>query len=1153
MPAAAGPAHEGEGGFPPSFEGVDIPGNLVYPVDLTFAPNGDMYVAEKLGRVYAYRNDVLQTKAVLDIRDIVNNDGDRGLLGIALSPGFVPDLGDTSWLYVLYTESPVPGQDLAYNENDQYSHGVLARYRVDDSSGKLVAVLASRETLLGERLPDGSAPDAFASLHNSHAQGTLVFAPDGSLLVSHGEGAHHNFKDPGGVNAPGFDDWIHPVTGLRGQIPREQDSGSFRSQDLRSLSGKVLRIDPDTGAGLPSNPFFDGDPTSNASRVWALGLRNPFRMALVPGTGSTDPSAGDPGTLLVGDVGAGLFEEIEWLDTPGLNFGWPCREGNEPNSGYEIFTAPDPNPFGWPVCSTPQQGIPTDPMIGYHHFDNWKSFPPGVYKDENGNQLPGLLGGCIIGGAVYPGGSYPAEYDGLFFFGDYSGDWIKTLRFDTAGNPIEVRDFSVANDRMVDIEAHPVTGDLYLVQMGANWASGHVVHLRYGQNLSPTAVLTVDAPSGPSPHTVQFDASASTDPEGQPLAYTWTFDDGSATVQTSVPTIAHTYTQSGVFHPVVRVDDDQGLFDLATVAIAVDSLAPTVSIASPATGTAIDSTLTSLTLSGFGNDSLGGPVDLGWQVDLHHNVHVHPAIYADSTPNATASTTVLPLDPHGNGSEIILYEVLLTASKSDGSSSTDRAWYYPADQLLDPIGTGQLVSRLGELSPPVSLGLGNPDLEVIRDGQLPDVGTHVGDWIDTFHNGDQGDDDWIGMVIPARPEPYARFVSLTFTEGPNFTNGGWFEDVDVEILSGGTWTPVEDLVVAPPYPVGDQGLDFETFQFSFTPRYGEGIRLRGKPGGVDGFITCSELRVGFLTTAAYDTERRDLSDLGELLLKVDFLNPSGSLGLGNPDRELLRNGTMPQVGSASEWAQYATFHGGDQGSEDWLGYRFEDPQTLQSILFQEGLHFSNGGWFETLRAEGRLTKDDPWQPLAGLSIDPSFRSGFQGGQSYETFNLMFAPTIVRDVRILGIPGGADKFVTAAELRAFGPWFDQAVCGWSAYGDLSNPHLHMSLETQTPPLPGYPILIEVADDEQPEAAPGAMLIAAQSASINLGSALLLIDPSLANLSPLSFDALGQASWFATIPDDLALVGVSLYLQCGRFAPTYPGGVRFSTALEMGVCQ
>ena len=79
-------------------------------------------------------------------------------------------------------------------------------------------------------------------------------------------------------------------------------------------SGQAYRIPPD-------NPFVG--VAGAAPEVYALGLRNPFRF-------SFDRQTGD---LLIGDVGGGAQEEINWIGSAaarGANFGWPCREGTVP-------------------------------------------------------------------------------------------------------------------------------------------------------------------------------------------------------------------------------------------------------------------------------------------------------------------------------------------------------------------------------------------------------------------------------------------------------------------------------------------------------------------------------------------------------------------------------------------------------------------------------------------------------------------------------------------------------------------------------------------------------------------------------------------------------------------------------------------------------
>ncbi|HZJ70226.1 MAG TPA: PQQ-dependent sugar dehydrogenase, partial [Planctomycetota bacterium] len=297
---------------PPHFEVVPLPGDYNLLVGLTFAPDGTAFVIRKTGIVHV-RDAAGQPQAApfIDLSAEINNDGDRGLLSIALHPGFVPDGGPTSWVYLAYLVSPVPPNDNGFNQDDKYSFCRLTRYQATTSGSGIVAVAASRQVLLGHQNPDGSVSDCIASLHDSHATGAMRFASDGSLLLSTGDGSHYDFQDNGGADNAGFDTFIHPQTGLKGPTPKVQDSGSFRSQDLRSLSGKVLRLDPATGFGYPSNPFFDGQPASNASRVWALGLRNPYRFAPRPGTGANDPALGRPNTIYLGDVGWNAWEETD--------------------------------------------------------------------------------------------------------------------------------------------------------------------------------------------------------------------------------------------------------------------------------------------------------------------------------------------------------------------------------------------------------------------------------------------------------------------------------------------------------------------------------------------------------------------------------------------------------------------------------------------------------------------------------------------------------------------------------------------------------------------------------------------------------------------------------------------------------------------------
>ena len=99
-----------------------------------------------------------------------------------------------------------------------------------------------------------------------------------------------------------------------GIIRPKEDVGAFRAQLVDSLNGKVLRIDPATGNGLPSNPYYDAaNPRSARSRVWALGMRNPYRMSLQTQYGQSFSARRQPRRPLHWE---------SWLEHLGMRWMW---------------------------------------------------------------------------------------------------------------------------------------------------------------------------------------------------------------------------------------------------------------------------------------------------------------------------------------------------------------------------------------------------------------------------------------------------------------------------------------------------------------------------------------------------------------------------------------------------------------------------------------------------------------------------------------------------------------------------------------------------------------------------------------------------------------------------------------------------------------
>ena len=187
---------------------------------------------------------------------------------------------------------------------------------------------------------------------SNHNGGQLQFGPDGMLYAGTGDGG--SAGDPSG-----------------------------NAQNLNSLLGKILRIDPHPSGSLPytvpaGNPF-------PGSLIWSYGLRNPWRF-------SFDRMTGD---LLIGDVGQSQFEEIDYRAQPaagrGVNFGWDCREAFSP------FSAPAPS------C------------------DGTTGFVNPIYADDRQN------GGCaIVGGYVVRDASLGNLY-GRYVFSDSCDGTIRSF------------------------------------------------------------------------------------------------------------------------------------------------------------------------------------------------------------------------------------------------------------------------------------------------------------------------------------------------------------------------------------------------------------------------------------------------------------------------------------------------------------------------------------------------------------------------------------------------------------------------------------------------------------------------------------------------------------------------------------------------------
>ena len=519
-----------------SDESLIVGGSLDLPTCIAFLPpqagTQRLLVGEKRGVVWLVTNGVKSSTPVWDGQSKVLDSLDRGLLDIAVDPNF----STNRRVYFLYTVDP----DSANQDNRDESYGRLERYQLTTDFSAVVP--SSRAVLFGTQWSNGPL---IAS--PSHTVGAVRFGTDGTLLVSIGEGA--NFVDP---DAGGND----PNAFLPGLTNPSEDVGAYRSQLITSLCGKVLRLDPNTGLGLSSNPYWDGNASSVRSRVWAYGLRNPYRFCVRPGTGSTNPADGNPGQLYIGDVGWTTYEEVNVATAPGQNFGWPCREGPQATVGYSTL----PQNQRWLCDSLGTSRNPATsfkaPAIYYHHDNTALSTPPGY------------TGNTATGGMFYTGTGYPASYLGKYFAPDFGSNFIRLGAFDAAGAMQSFVTFGTGINGPVDIAPHPENGDIVYVSIYTNT----VRRIRYNGGTSgnqPPVVVAGATPTvGSAPLAVQFSSAGTFDPDADVLAYAWSFGDGNASTSANP---SHTYTQSGGFTATLVVDDGHGHAVVDSVSIFVSS------------------------------------------------------------------------------------------------------------------------------------------------------------------------------------------------------------------------------------------------------------------------------------------------------------------------------------------------------------------------------------------------------------------------------------------------------------------------------------------------------------------------------------------------------------------------------------------------------
>jgi PKD repeat protein len=330
--------------------------------------------------------------------------------------------------------------------------------------------------------------------------------------------------------------------------------------------------------------------------------------------------------------------------------------------------------FGARSCFLPPcTGIET-PAFSYQHDDPRFCYP------LNPNGTCNLAQSSITIGPVYRGATFPAEYTGNLFFGDYAtrGLWRVVFDANDAVDTVEPFDTRPDAGTVVDLAVGP-DGALYTLTFGLTpqlepepAALYRIAWIGTG-NAHPIVRAQATPTAGIVPLEVAFTSSNTTDPDAGPeaLRFHWEFGDGSESTE---PNPSHVYTQPGPYRVHLQVTDGAAVVRSTAINIRVGG-PPAGNITKPALGTRYRAG-DIVQFEGTANDP-DGELDAGaftWEIVLLHAGHSHP--FVGPTTGITSGTFDAPRT--GHDPEDTSYQVRLTVTDPTGLTSTSTRALLPS-------------------------------------------------------------------------------------------------------------------------------------------------------------------------------------------------------------------------------------------------------------------------------------------------------------------------------------------------------------------------------------------------------------------------------------------------------------------------------------------
>jgi glucose/arabinose dehydrogenase/PKD repeat protein len=535
------------------------------PMSMTVLPDRTVLHTARNGTIRA--TDAAGNTRVIGNVAVYSHD-EEGMQGIAADPGFATN----RFIYLFYApplstpagDAPVNGTAADFARFDGVNR--LVRYTLN---ADLSLNIGSSRTILEVKTSRGLC---------CHVGGDIDFDAAGNLYLTTGDDSNP------------FTDGYAPLDDRPSRNPAQDAQRS--AGNTNDLRGKLLRIkvNADGSYSIPPGNMFAPGTANTRPEIYAMGFRNPFRMNVDKATG------------------------VVYLGDYGPDAGSASNRG--PQGQVEFNRITGPGFFGWPYCTGNNSTAETYAQFNYDTNAVGAKFNCGGGATNNSRNNTGLrtlppakaawitYDGCSVSqfgcGSESPMGApvyrfdpnlnssvkFPQSLDGHVFATEFGRRWIKDIEVLAGGARGTINPFPWSGTQVMDAQFGP-DGALYVLDYGTGWFAGDAnsavyrIEYRPSGGRAPNAVASANRTSGVAPLAVNFSSAGSSDPDGGPLTYRWTFGDGGTSTAANP---AHTYTANGAYTATLTVTDNQNLTASASVIVNVGNTAPTVVVELPANG-----------------------------------------------------------------------------------------------------------------------------------------------------------------------------------------------------------------------------------------------------------------------------------------------------------------------------------------------------------------------------------------------------------------------------------------------------------------------------------------------------------------------------------------------------------------------------------------